>query len=91
MAPMRPRRISKRFVTTPRQVGQAASSESLKREVFAEGCWPSIRGLLEARGWSPSHVEQIHEQLRQGWPLTMAVRHVALRMGTCPLRSRFLG
>jgi hypothetical protein len=43
------------------------------------------------RGWSPSQIEQIHEQLRQGWPLTMAVRHVALMMGRCPLRSRPMG
>ena len=36
-------------------------------------------------------VEQIHEQLRQGWPLTMAVRHVALMLGRCPIRSRPMG
>jgi|TARA_B100000085_G_C18268255_1_gene400994 hypothetical protein len=59
--------------------------------VFAEGGWPSIRVLLEMRGWSPTHIEQIHEQLRQGWPLTTAVRHVSIRMGTCPMRSRSLG
>lgn len=60
-------------------------------EMFAEGGWSSIRIRLEARGWSPTQVELIHDQLRQGWPLAMAARQVALSTGLCPLRSRPLG
>ena len=60
-------------------------------EMFAEGGWSAIRIRLEARGWSPTQIELIHDQLRQGWPLTMAARQVALSTGLCPLRSRPLG
>ena len=60
-------------------------------EMFAEGGWSAIRIRLEARGWSPTQIELMHDQLRQGWPLTMAARQVALSTGLCPLRSRPLG
>lgn len=66
-----------------------ASSQGM--EMFSEGGWSAIRIRLEARGWSPMQIELIHDQLRQGWPLTMAARQVALATGVCPLRSRPLG
>ena len=91
MATTRIRRQSNRFVSTTRPRSGPSGGQSAVSEVFAEGGWPSIRVLLEMRGWSPTHIEQIHEQLRQGWPLTTAVRHVSIRMGTCPMRSRSLG
>lgn len=74
-------RLSKRFITPAHG----------RRDVFAEGLWPTIKVRLEMAGWSPSQIDQIHEQLRQGWTLPMAVRHVAMRHGACPLRSRPLG
>ncbi len=88
---MRSRRLSKRFIATAPSVGKVTGLGSVRREVFADGGWLSIRVMLEERGWSPSHVDLIHEQLRQGWPLAMAVRQVAMRMGTCPMRSKSLG
>ena len=88
---MRSRRLSNRFIVPARPAGKLTGLGSVRREVFADGGWLSIRVLLEERGWSPSHVDQIHEQLRQGWPLAMAVRQVAMRMGTCPMRSKSLG
>ena len=88
---MRSRRISKRFIPLEGTSQGACTVKSPHREVFAEGTWPSLRVLLEARGWSPFHVERIHEQLRQGWPLSMAVRRVSMQLGACPMRSRFLG
>tara|TARA_B100000073_G_scaffold59943_1_gene44489 strand:- start:298 stop:573 length:276 start_codon:yes stop_codon:yes gene_type:complete len=91
MATTRIRRQSNRFVSATRPRSGPSGEQSAVSEVFAEGGWPSIRVLLEMRGWSPTHIEQIHEQLRQGWPLTTAVRHVSIRMGTCPMRSRSLG
>ena len=91
MATTRNRRQSNRFVSAAQPRSGLSGGKSPFSEVFAEGGWPSIRVLLEMRGWSPTHIEQIHEQLRQGWPLTMAVRHVSTRMGSCPMRSRSLG
>ena len=88
---MRSRRISKRFIPVDWTSRRACTAGSLHREVFAEGTWPSIRVLLEARGWAPFHVERIHEHLRQGWPLAMAARQVSMQMGACPARSKFLG
>ena len=88
---MRSRRPSRRFVPPARSATAEHGLNMGEREIFSDGCWPSIRLLLEQRGWSPIHVAQIHEQLRQGWPLAMAVRQVAMRMGTCPMRSKFLG
>ena len=91
MATTRIRRQSNRFVSAAGPCSGLRGAQSPRNQVFAEGDWPSIRVLLEMRGWSPMHIEQIHEQLRQGWPLSMAVRHVSIRMGTCPMRSRSLG
>jgi hypothetical protein len=57
-------------------------------ESFAEGQWPMIRARLEWEGWSHSQVEQVHDQLRRGWPLAMARRNVAVISGRCPLAAR---
>jgi len=57
-------------------------------EVFAEGQWQSVRVGLEARGWSAIQIEQIHDQLRQGWPLELAENNVAVITGYCPLKAR---
>ncbi|MAV12785.1 MAG: hypothetical protein CL861_04905 [Cyanobium sp. MED843] len=91
MAMMRTRRVSNRFVEPAWAPAAAATLESQRSEVFAEGGWPSIRALLEMRGWSPVQIDLIHQQLRQGWPLSDAVRQVSIRMGTCPMRSKSLG
>ena len=91
MAMMRTRRLSKRFVEPALGSAAAVTLEEQRSEVFAEGGWPSIRVLLEMRGWSPPQINQIHQQLRQGWPLSQAVRQVSIRMGTCPMRSKSLG
>jgi hypothetical protein len=56
--------------------------------VFAEGQWQSLRVRLEARGWNASQIEQIHDQMRQGWPLPFAENNVALLSGHCPLKAR---
>jgi hypothetical protein len=58
------------------------------REMFAEGQWQTIRARLECEGWSHSQIEQVHDQLRQGWPLAMARRNVAVISGRCPLAAR---
>ncbi|WP_255442133.1 hypothetical protein [Synechococcus sp. PROS-7-1] len=82
---------SRRFVDPATSQPRCQQGSEGCRSIFFEGGWPSIKARLEMRGWSPSQVEQIHEQLRQGWPLTMAVRHVALMLGRCPIRSRPMG
>lgn len=66
------------------RIGQAWSST----EVFAEGQWQSLRSRLEGRGWSTTQIEQIHDQLRQGWPLSMAENNVSITSGHCPIRAR---
>ena len=91
MVTTRSRRLSKRFVPAAGTGPDAPELEGHRSEVFAEGGWPSIRVFLEMRGWSPLQIDQIHEQLRQGWPLSQAVRQVSIRLGTCPLRSKSLG
>jgi hypothetical protein len=57
-------------------------------EMFAEGQWHSVRVSLEARGWNAIQIEQIHNQLRQGWPLPLAENNVAAISGFCPLKAR---
>jgi hypothetical protein len=58
------------------------------REVFAEGQWQTIRATLEREGWGQIQIEQVHNQLRQGWPLVMAKRNAAALTGHCPLAAR---
>lgn len=56
-------------------------------ELFAEGAWQEIRVTLERQGWTSFQIERIHDQLRHGWPLSMARQNVAAMTGHCPLRS----
>ena len=63
----------------------------MRRLVVPEGDWQSIRSDLELRGWSSSQLEVIKAELSQGWPLRIAVRHAAMRMGLCPTGSKTLG
>ena len=91
MATTRSRSLSKRFVPAVGSGHEAPGLDGQRSEVFAEGGWSSIRVFLEMRGWSPLQIDQIHAQLRQGWPLSQAVRQVSIRLGTCPLRSKSLG
>jgi len=84
----RPRHHSNRFLQpeelTAGRPGRAWSGT----EVFAEGQWQSLRVRLEARGWNASQIEQIHDQMRQGWPLPLAENNVAVLSGHCPLKAR---
>ena len=86
MAAPRTRRQSKRFVPTTRPEPSAK-----RRLVVPEGDWLSIRSDLELRGWSSSQLEVIQAELSHGWPLRVAVRHAAMRLGTCPAGSKALG
>jgi hypothetical protein len=56
--------------------------------MFAEGQWQSIRVALERQGWSASQIDRLHDQLRQGWPLSVAKQNVASLTRQCPVRSR---
>ena len=91
MATMRARRLSNRFFSSARDLPSPRARQQHRSEMFSEGCWHSIRTSLEMRGWSPMHIELIHDQLRQGWPLSLAVRQVSIRLGTCPMRSKSMG
>ena len=86
MAAPRTRRQSKRFVPA-----RPPERSAKRRLVLPEGDWQSIRSDLELRGWSSSQLELIQAELRNGWPLRIAVRHAALRLGTCPTGSKALG
>ena len=61
------------------------------RLVVPEGDWLSIRSDLELRGWSSSQLDVLQAELSKGWPLRMAVRRAAMRLGTCPTGSKALG
>ncbi|MFM8258588.1 MAG: hypothetical protein ACKN83_02020 [Vulcanococcus sp.] len=77
--------VSHRLLTPqPPRPGRAWSGT----EVFAEGQWQSVRVGLEARGWNAIQIEQIHDQLRQGWPLALAENNVAVLSGHCPIKAR---
>ena len=86
MAALRTRRQSKRFVPA-----RQPESSAKRRLVLPEGDWQSIRSDLELRGWSSSQLELIQAELSHGWPLQIAVRHAAMRLGTCPTGSKALG
>ena len=82
-------RVSNRFLQPePRRASQAGRAWSAT-EVFAEGQWQSVRVRLEARGWNAIQIEQIHDQLRQGWPLALAENNVAVITGHCPIKARW--
>ncbi|MFM7635836.1 MAG: hypothetical protein ACKO7Z_09735 [Cyanobacteriota bacterium] len=57
-------------------------------DLFPEGQWRAIRVQLEREGWNPSQIDLLHDQLRQGWPLTLAKQNAARLSGHCPIRSR---
>ncbi len=88
MVPDLPRNLSTRFLSAQemnRSVPHRAWGSS---ELFAEGQWPMIRATLEREGWSQSQIEQVHDQLRQGWSLGLAKRNAAALTGHCPLAAR---
>ena len=86
MAAPRTRRHSKRFVPNRRP-----EQSGMRRIVIPDSDWQVIRSDLELRGWSSSQLEVIQAELSQGWPLRIAVRHAAMRLGTCPTDSKSLG
>ncbi|WP_226413361.1 hypothetical protein [Synechococcus sp. MU1642] len=86
MAAPRTRRQSKSFVP-----GRQPEPSANRRLVLPEGDWQSIRSDLELRGWSSSQLELIQAELSHGWPLRIAVRHAAMRLGACPTGSKALG
>ena len=91
MAATRTRRQSNRFVPPSRPEPMGSSRPTQRRLVCPEGDWQSIRSDLELRGWSSCQLDEIQAELRQGWPLRIAVRHAAIRLGTCPTGSKSLG
>jgi hypothetical protein len=80
--------ISNRFLQPEQLAAPQAGRAWSATEVFAEGQWQSVRVQLEARGWNALQIEQIHDQLRQGWPLPLAENNVAVISGHCPIRAR---
>ena len=83
--PTRQPQLSNRFLQPEQRASHQAGRAWSGTEVFAEGQWQSVRVRLEARGWNAIQIEQIHDQLRQGWPLALAV---AVLSGHCPIRAR---
>ncbi|MEY4298075.1 MAG: hypothetical protein RLZZ423_1254 [Cyanobacteriota bacterium] len=86
--PPRQPQLSKRFLQPHQLAAPQAGRAWSGTEVFAEGQWQSVRVRLEARGWNAIQIEQIHDQLRQGWPLALAENNVAVLSGHCPLKAR---
>ena len=80
--------ISNRFLQPEELAAPHAGRAWSGTEVFAGGQWQSVRVQLEARGWNALQIEQIHDQLRQGWPLALAENNVAVLSGHCPLKAR---
>ena len=80
--------LSNRFLHPEQLASSQASRAWSPTEVFAEGQWQSVRVQLEARGWNAMQIEQIHDQLRQGWPLALAENNVAVISGHCPIKAR---
>ena len=91
MAATRTRRQSNRFVPPSRPEPSDMCLLTSRRLVVPEGDWQSIRSDLELRGWSSSQLELIQAELSHGWPLRVAVRHAAMRLGACPTGSKALG
>jgi hypothetical protein len=80
--------LSNRFLQPEQLSAPQAGRAWSGTEVFAEGQWQSVRVGLEARGWNAIQIEQIHDQLRQGWPLALAENNVAVLSGHCPIKAR---
>ena len=87
MVPSLPRKLSRRFLSPQELSRSLPHRASGHLEVFAEGQWQMIRACLESEGWSQLQIEQVHDQLRQGWPLGLAKRHAAVLTGHCPLAA----
>lgn len=79
---------SKRFISSASTSPSHNSHNSRGNHMFAEGQWQMLRVMLERQGWTHSQLELIREQLRQGWPLSMAKQNVTALIGHCPIRSR---
>jgi len=79
---------SKRFITSVATLSSHNSRRSHGNDMFAEGQWQTIRVMLERQGWTHSQLELMREQLRQGWPLSMAKQNVSALIGHCPIRAR---
>jgi hypothetical protein len=88
MVPNPSRNLSRRFLSAQEINRRQPHRAWGPAEVFAEGQWQMIRASLEREGWSQMQIEQVHDQLRQGWPLGMAKRNVAVLTGHCPLTAR---
>ena len=86
--PPRHPQLSNRFLQPEQLAAPQAGRAWSGTEVFAEGQWQSVRVRLEARGWNAIQIEQIHDQLRQGWPLALAENNVAVLSGYCPIKAR---
>jgi len=86
--PPRHPQLSNRFLQPEQLAHPQAGRAWSGTEVFAEGQWQSVRVRLEARGWNAIQIEQIHDQLRQGWPLALAENNVAVLSGHCPIKAR---
>jgi len=86
--PPRHPQLSNRFLQPGPQTPSRSGRAWTATEVFAEGQWQSVRVRLEARGWNAIQIEQIHHQLRQGWPLALAENNVAVLSGHCPIKAR---
>ena len=89
LQPSRHQRLSNRFLQ-PRELEALRAGRLSATEVFAEGQWQSLMVQLEARGWNAPQIEQIHDQLRQGWPLALAENNVSVLSGYCPIKARQL-
>jgi hypothetical protein len=79
-----PRQPSRRFLSAQEMTRSRPHRALGPGEMFAEGPWQTIRVRLEGEGWTQSQIEHMHDQLRQGWPLGIAKRNVAVLSGHCP-------
>lgn len=84
-------RLSNRFLPPEALLNRRAARAWGATELFAEGQWQVIRAQLEREGWSLSQIELAHDQLRQGWPLSLAKQNVMRLSGHCPLRAESQG
>ena len=80
--------VSKRFTSVASASTSRNTQMTRRQDVFAEGQWQMLKAMLERQGWSQSQLEIMREQLRQGWPLSIAKQNVAAIIGHCPISSR---
>ena len=86
----RSRPVSRRFLA-PEQLRPFLRRAWGGRELFAEGQWQAIRVQLESEGWNGMQIELLYDQLRQGWPLSVARHNVTAMTHRCPVRARRQG